>query len=142
MNPAFRIWAIAIGSCTVSSILLSSELAVMWLILLIVVAASLVSLLGFYLLYELLRHLKLEQPSIWIYSILGTISIVAFNALCLLYFIGGNGSAASAWSLFVELFPVILIPMAGSLIGSLISYRRINDYCSKPEEAYYPDACI
>ncbi len=133
MNPAFRIWGIAIAQCTLLCLALSlaaHESGIIMLILLIVAFASLVSLLGFYLMYELLHLLRPARPVLRLATIFGTSAIVVFNAACLLLFLLDSGAGWSrVWRDLGEVFLLAAIPLLAALIGTAACYKRIEEYC-------------
>ena len=133
MNPAFRIWLWAQLVCILGSIILtvtSGGSSFIAFIYLIVAVASLVSLLGFFLLLELLHVLQLTLLAGWVILILGVPIIVFFNSLCLFSFLDGGFHWAGNrfWHEMQELLAFTAIPLLGALIGLGLSYRRVSHY--------------
>jgi hypothetical protein len=141
MNPAFRTRALAVLLSAGAILCLARADHGILLISLTALLASLGSLLGFYLLFELLSRLDISKRPVWIYAILGASSIVAFHAVCLLLFIGDAASRRFIWEVYGVL-PLTLLPMAAAIIGAALSYRNADACCGPDRDAYYPDACI
>lgn len=136
MNPAFRIWSFAVLFCLVFSVAISiinpGAAGFMMVIFLFVALASVVSLIGFFLLFEALKQVSTSRWFFWTGALLFVPVIVFVNAWLLMcvvdsgFHLGEDGAR-------LELLEFAAIPLAATILSMLVSHRRINDFLMPDE---------
>lgn len=131
MNPACRIWSIALACCF-AFVLIASAFnpeagAFLFIAFFIVAITSLASLLGFYMLFETLRLITAERRKLLAAVFIGVPSIVLFNAWILICLFDGRLRFDLSEGL-KELFLLAGIPLVGSIVGMLASYKHIKSF--------------
>jgi hypothetical protein len=132
MNPALSIWgwahAVCFLVCITFSICAPEASGFVFVIYMMVAVASLVSLLCFYLLFEVLHALDPAPLISWTITLLAVPLAVCFNSLCFIGVLEGNSGGSHVWREFSDLMGITAIPLVGTLLGVVMNLRQINNY--------------
>ena len=136
MNPAFRIWSLALLFCFVFAVIVSiieaGASGFMFVIFFIVAVASVASLIGFYLLFEALKQISSNRWIFWIGSLVSVPIIVFLNAWLLMYGFERNFSL-SADGAGQEVLAFAAIPLGATILSMFVSYKYINRFLAPYE---------
>jgi hypothetical protein len=144
MSLAFRVWSWALAFCfafcIVGSCFGDGAGGFMLIIFFIVAVASVISLMGFCLLFEILKQVSSSPWVFWIGALLFVPVIVFLNAWLLICgFDGGFSINAHGSGLMVLGFAAI--PLGATFLGMLVSYKHINAFLKPKEEAELISQC-